>query len=148
MCQCGCAERPVEKAYQLTRRCVLGVKVYDGCQECFQGLAVDLTVFDSAKVEWLEGVKIDHSVHPSQYGGSNPASGIPVPVIDVDALREQAKEMEAEGGIAAWESFDAWLEEEGLRLLQGAARKFAVRYAGQVAELAAREPVIASGKEE
>lgn len=54
MCQCGCAEYPVEQVYRLTDRCILGVKVYSGCRECFPGLAVDLSVYNSAKVEWLE----------------------------------------------------------------------------------------------
>ena len=129
MCQCGCGERPVDEAYELTKHCILGVKIYDGCEGCFQGLAVDLTVYDSKSVEWLRHLKIDKTVKPNEFGGSNPACGIPIPVIDVRALREQARELEEFDPMESRGTLDEWLEEYGLELLQGAARKFAARFA-------------------
>jgi hypothetical protein len=125
MCQCGCGEVPIERAFELTSRCVLGVKIYTGCAECFPGLAVDLSVFNSAKVEWLEHAEIDRTVKPNEYGGTNDAIGIPVPIIDVSSLREQARAMEVDLlEMQEYASFDDWLMDYGFELLQGAARKF------------------------
>jgi len=141
MCQCGCGEMPIEKAYALTRRCVLGIKVYEGCRDCFPGLAVDISVFNSAGVEWLdhfEREEIDRTVKPDEYGG-NGGRGIPVPIIDVECLRDQARELVKADPIKGYRTLDAWLEEYGLALLQGAARKFSVKYAKQIAEFEARK---------
>lgn len=141
MCQCGCTEYPVEHAYRLTDRCILGVKVYMGCRECFPGLAVDLSVYNSAKVEWLEHLqgKIDDSVKPSEYGGTNGACGIPIPLIDVDSLKEQALEMGADESIEEYGSLTDWLADEGFELLNGAARKFAAKHAAQIVEIESRK---------
>ena len=147
MCQCGCSEYPVEQAYELTRRCVLGVKVYTGCVDCFRGLAVDLSIWNSANVEWLEHLRgqIDKTVKPSEYGGSNNDCGIPVPIIDVPSLIEQAKELEADGcGMTYGEDGDGfdsvadWLDEYGFQLLQGACRKFLKKHEAQREELNSR----------
>ncbi len=143
MCQCGCGEGPIEQAFELTRRCVLGIKVYDGCAECFPGLAVDLSVFNSANVEWLEHLKsqrkIDSSVKPNEYGGTNPACGIPIPIIDVDSIRAQVVEMEADEVLEDYDSLADWLADYGLELLQGAARRFAKKHAAQIAEIESRD---------
>ena len=58
MCQCGCSDIPIEEAYSLPGGAVIGVGIYRGCADCHQGLAVDISVFDNRKSEWLSGAKI------------------------------------------------------------------------------------------
>lgn len=130
MCQCGCGDTAIEKAWKLPNGNVLAYQQYRGCRECFAGPGVSLLLFDTPKSEWLEGVKIQ-SIKPDKYGGDG-GHGLAFSFFEVQDLQKQAAEMEEGDAVTEYSGYGGlseWLNEHGLELLQGAMRKFEARIA-------------------
>jgi hypothetical protein len=120
MCQCGCGEFGVAKAFRLPDGKVVAYGIYRGCRDCFNGPGISIYVYPDDKSEWLEGVKIQPYT-PNEYGGV----GIPISFFEVSDLIAAAKklggiELEEEG----YHSFDEWLDENGLRMMQDGMKIF------------------------
>ena len=127
MCECGCGQTDISEAYRIGKtRTVLALQVYPGCQNCDYGPGVALSLFDSPKSEWLDGVDVQ-AVTPDEFG-SNEGRGIPIPIMDVEDLVASAKELDP---VERYESLSEWLEEHGSQLLQDAVRRRRKRWREQ-----------------
>ena len=133
MCQCGCAEKPFAEAFQITgSKVTIAYQIFPGCGDCDYGPGVAFSLFDSPKVEWLDGVRIQ-KIKPDEYG-ANEGIGISVGLLDLQDLRKAAKELWAEAQIRPgddnhYASLDDWLCDYGQRMLENAARLYMERVA-------------------
>lgn len=129
MGQCGCGETSVENAYKLPKGTVIGYDIYRGCAGCFAGPAISIYVYPNAKSEWLSHAKIEDFT-PDEYGG-NHGHGINVAFFEVEDLKEESVELAQEADIGPGDDQYAtiadWLDDYGLRLVQGAMRRFTKR---------------------
>src|SRR4051812_4848038 len=131
MCQCGCGEFPVENAYELPDGQVVGYGIYRGCADCNPGPGISIYVYPDRKSEWLEQAEIE-PYEPSEFGG-NGGSGISFGLFEVEDLQAEAKDLtDGEGatigrGRDQYRNIEDWLEDYGLRMVQGAMRRYASR---------------------
>lgn len=131
MCQCGCGERPFDYAVKLRPNTVLGVRIYDGCRDCHQGIGVDISAFDSVMSEYLRFAK-PFVLTPDEFGGDG-GNGFPLPIFEVRDLIAAAKDLEADNEVLEYHGITDWLEDRGLQLLQGARRHSDKRIAKEIA---------------
>jgi hypothetical protein len=122
VCQCGCGDTEIDKAYALPDGTVVAYDIYQGCKDCFSGPGVAVYLYPNRKSEWLRDVKIG-KFKPDEYGG-NGGMGISVGLFDVEDLKAEADELE---GIENYADLSEWLDEFGLDLIQGAMRRFQKR---------------------
>jgi hypothetical protein len=126
MCQCGCADTWIDKAFKIPSGVVVAYDVYYGCRECFAGPGLTIYVYPNAKSEWIRDVKIEPYI-PDEYGGES-GHGIPVSFFEVQDL---VKAAESIGGTKleedGYDSVTAWLEDYGLEMMQDAMRLFTER---------------------
>lgn len=129
MGQCGCGETNPERGFKLPSGAVVAYDIYRGCDGCFRGPAVSVYVYNNGKSEWLRHAKVE-PYKPDEYGG-NHGHGICFGLFEVSDLRAEAVELTKEGSIGRrqdqYASLDDWLEDYGLRLIQGAMRRFSKR---------------------
>ncbi len=132
MCQCGCGEIPIENGAVLPNGSVVAYGIYRGCDTCFSGPAVTVSVFNNARSEWLMHAKLEDFV-PDEDGG-NHGRGINVGLFEVQDLKAESIELSKEAKVARggdnYATIADWLDDFGLRLVQGAMRRFDQRIAG------------------
>lgn len=134
MCQCGCGEIPIEDAYVLPGGVVIGIRVYDGCEDCDTGPGIDISVFPSRNSEWLECAKF-HALNPDQFGGvvdDWKLPGLPIGLFTPMDLCSAARELEEECGSVGqgrddYPTVRDWIADHGIRLVQIAMRNFSKR---------------------
>ena len=127
MGECGCGMRPFDMALKLKRNVVLGIRVYDGCRDCFAGIGVDISAFTSAKSEFLESAGERDAMPPDEFGG-NGGSGYAVGLFEVCDLVSAAGAIEESGcPLDEYATLGDWLDDNGLDLIQRAHRSFLKR---------------------
>ncbi len=120
MCQCGCGDTAIERAFKVDRGPTIGYQVYRGCKDCHAGIGVDLYFYNSEGArDWCRGSVTEKAPKGDEYGGNNGA-GIALPLFDVADLVEESKSLEP---ISEYDSLADWLEDFGLDLIQGALRR-------------------------
>jgi hypothetical protein len=140
MCQCGCGDTNIERAYDLPGGKVLGVQVYRGCDGCFNGPAVSIMLFDrKGAKEWV-GQWVEHEKITPDENGGNDGLGIGVPLFEVEDLRKSAKRMAAQETLDEYGDIDDWLQDNGLELIQGAMEAFRLRRAEEEKKRMERKP--------
>lgn len=131
MGQCGCGDSGVERAYRLRPGVILGYRLYRGCRDCFAGPAVDITIWNSGRNMFLDGLKIEEGPKPDEYGGDG-GMGLAFPLFEVEDIIAQLTEMQItrdidKSGRTGYPTVEEWMEDYGLEMLQGALRRFQER---------------------
>ena len=120
MGECGCGFTNPTQAFQITRPAWVGVQVYPGCRECYQGPMVDIMFFDKqGREDWLPHLSPER-IDPDRYGGDQHPGGIQVPLFEVEDLVAAAKDAEEESDLSEYACIADWLMDNGLALIQDA----------------------------
>jgi hypothetical protein len=130
MCQCGCGDFDSDLALRVSTRSVMSLRVYRGCADCHEGIALDLSFFDKEGVkDWLSHCKIESAPKPDRSGG-NDGMGVNFPLFEVRDMIEAAKREGPSmiGKRDGYKDLTDWLKENGLRLIQDALRIAQERY--------------------
>lgn len=143
MCQCGCGDTNLEKGYELPDGTIVAYDIYRGCRDCNPGPGISIYAYPNRKAGrmWLSGVKIEKYT-PDEFGG-NHGFGISFGLFEVEDLAAEANEIvSTESGPIdpdsedSYETVEAWLEDFGLRMVQGAMRRYADRMEAERKRLA------------
>lgn len=136
MCECGCGDFRIDRGFRLPDGTELTYRIYHGCQECFGGPGVDISVFTPGN-PWTQDCDLVE-FKPTEDGGTEADNkqarvGIPIALFEVQDLRSAAKEIEAKEGAEIgpgdeqYATLDDWLYDFGLEMVQVALRKFKER---------------------
>lgn len=129
MCQCGCGDTAIDLAFKIERGPTVAYQLYRGCSECFAGIGIMLSFFDKAGArEWCENAPT-RNVKPDESGGNRGEFNLPI--FDVDDLIAASKDMDTDSinKRNGYRTFQDWLEDKGLALIQGAIRHRAAKAA-------------------
>ena len=140
MFQCGCGDTYIEKGYELPDGTIVAYDVYHGCQDCHPGPGISIYAYPNRKAGrmWLSGAKIEKYA-PDEFGG-NEGRGISFGLFEVEDLVAEAEELVTveSGEIGPSEdqyaTIQDWLNDFGLRLVQGAMRRYPQRIKAEDAE--------------
>ncbi len=126
MCQCGCGDTSIERAFKIERGPTIGYQLYRGCADCHQGIGVDLLFYNRAGVKDWVSCKVEAAPKADEYGG-NKGSGVAIPLFEVKDLIAASKDPTIDPGPigprSGYRTVAEWLEDHGLRLIQGALQR-------------------------
>ena len=124
MCQCGCGDTYIDRAFKIDRGPTVAYQLYRGCGECHPGIGVMLSFFNREGArEWVRGSAETIPVKPDDSGGN--CGEFNIPIFEVSDLVAASEEMGPSliGKKHGYANLQDWLEDNGLELIQTAIRK-------------------------